>query len=72
MSNLTVRGAVKEIFDQMPETFFSLDLCKQVRAKLKNQTMDSSITRRLRRLKKDGILNYKVIDIPSGQYQKLA
>lgn len=69
--NITIRKAVKQVYDQMPKDFHVIKFCMAVRGKLKKLTMDGTILRRLRELRESGHCPYKVIDTVKGIYQKI-
>lgn len=68
---MPIRKATKQAFEEMADRFSVLLLCNVVRSKLNKHTMDGSILRRLRELRKSGDYPYKVIDPINGVYQKL-
>lgn len=67
----TVRTATQRAFEKMPDQFSSLTLCLTARKILNNMTMDGTILRRLRELRKEGICVYKVIDPVDSIYEKV-
>jgi hypothetical protein len=68
---MPIRAAVEAAFNQMPTKFSALTLCLHTRGILNKMTMDGSILRRLRELRKDGICTYKVVDSINAIYQKV-
>lgn len=70
LKSSTVRNATKRAFEQMPQRFSVLTLCLTTRKILNNMTMDGTITRRLRELRKSGECDYKVINPNDGIYEK--
>ena len=70
----TVYKACSIAFEQMPEIFSSLDICRRVRILTgRPALMDGSILRRLRELRADRLeCNYRCIDSKNSQYKKLS
>jgi hypothetical protein len=68
---MPIRAAVEAAFNQMPGEFSALTLCLHTRGILNKMTMDGSILRRLRELRKDGICTYKVVDSVNAIYKKV-
>lgn len=66
----SIKKAVKSSYDELPETFSVLKLNSSVRKLMRKRTTDCSITRRLRELRSEGKIDYKVIDSINGIYQK--
>ncbi len=71
LKTLPIRTATKMAYNQMPSRFSALTLCLTTRKILSNMTMDGTILRRLRELRKSGECNYKVINTIDGIYEKL-
>lgn len=68
---MTVKEATLQAFNEMPEEFHILQLCRKV----KNIThrpnlMDGTITRKLRELREDGQITYEVSDRSKSFYLK--
>jgi len=67
----TIREASVEVFEKMPLEFKSINYCIRVRRLLKSSTMDGTILRRLRELRKEGKCPYEVKDNRIGLYKKI-
>jgi hypothetical protein len=71
-SELTVRQATKIAYDESPEIFHSVVFLLNVRRLLgRPACMDGTILRRLRELREDGELNYRIKNNDLSIYQKL-
>lgn len=71
-SELTVRQATKIVYDESPEIFHSVVFLLNVRRLLgRPSCMDGTILRRLRELREDGELNYRIKNNDLSIYQKL-
>jgi len=69
---MTIREAVKEAFDKMPVEFSIIKFIDLVRIIRKSPYLtDGSITRRLRELRSDESINYKVVNTQKAKYQKI-
>lgn len=68
---MTVREATKKAFDQMPETFHILQLCRKVKdITHRPNLMDGTITRKLRELREDEQIKYEVVQKAQSLYSK--
>jgi hypothetical protein len=68
---MTVREATLKAYNDMPDEFHILQLCKKVKVIIGRQhLMDGSITRRLRELREDGVIRYDVVETRHSIYQK--
>lgn len=68
---MSVSKATKDTFDRMPEEFSILDLIKGVRFRTERPSLtDGTITRQLRLLREDQIIDYDVIDNQKAIYKK--
>jgi len=68
---MTVKEATKTAFDQMPETFHILMLCRKVKGLThRSNLMDGTITRKLRQLREDSIIKYEVVQKNKSLYCK--
>lgn len=69
---LSVYDATLQVYDTMPAIFHGIIFMEKVRFLLgRPMCMDGTIFRRLRELKKDGKLNYRVKDSELSIYEKL-
>ena len=69
---LTVKTMVLESFEELPDEFSLLYLIVKVRQKVGRAYLtDGTITRRLRELRSEGKINFKVIDNHKSIYKKL-
>ncbi len=69
----TIRKTTLQVFNQMPETFSAVTLCRLVQEKMKafdRFPMDGTILRRLRELRADGQAPYTVFDSACSIYKK--
>lgn len=71
LKTASVKKATRKAFEMMPDQFSSLTLCLTARKVLNNMTMDGTILRRLRELRKEGTCVYKVIDPINSIYEKV-
>lgn len=67
----SIKRLVLACYFEMPEVFNILELNNLIRSKYNKQTTDCTFTRRLRELRSEGKLDYKVIDPKDGTYLKL-
>ena len=68
---MTVRQATLQAFNEMPDEFHILMLCRKVKGLLhRPNLMDGSITRRLRELREDGTIRYKITNGYRAIYTK--
>lgn len=71
-SELSVREATKRVYDESPTIFHSVVFLLKVRQLLgRPACMDSSILRRLRELREDGELNYRIKNCELSIYEKI-
>lgn len=69
---LSVRQAVKLAYDEEPTVFHSVTFIMRVRFLLgRPACMDGSILRRLRSLRADGVINYRVKNNELSIYEKI-
>lgn len=60
---MTVKQATKTAFNEMPDTFHILQLCRKVKAITgRPELMDGTITRKLRELREDEQIRYQVTE----------
>lgn len=71
-SPVTVRKAVEQVFDTMPEHFYAPFFCMAVKQKCNRPIlMDGTILRRLREARADNpAFNYRCIDPTISLYRK--
>lgn len=62
---------MRKVWDKVPDIFTIRKLQKLVNSRAEKNYMDSTISRRLRQLKKNGEIGYKCLDIKRGLYRKL-
>ena len=68
---MTVKDATKIAFDQMPETFHILMLCRKVNGIThRSNLMDGTITRKLRELREDERIRYRLTNKARSFYCK--
>lgn len=68
---MTVKDATRTAFDQMPDTFHILQLCRKVKAITgRDNLMDGTITRKLRELREDHAIRYEVVEKAHSMYSK--
>lgn len=68
---MTVKQAIRKAYDNMPEEFHVLALCRSVRDVTGRQyVMDGTITRLLRDLRSEKALDYEIKDKMMGVYKK--
>ena len=68
----TVRQSVKDSFFELPDKFSVLQLIAKVREKTNRPYLtDGTLLRRLRELRSDGELDYRVIDTVRAIYEKI-
>lgn len=72
-SNPSVRGAVEQVFDELPEHFYAMFLCERVKQRTRRPfLMDGTILRRLREARADKPqYNYRCVDPELALYQKV-
>lgn len=70
-NNITT--AVKNVFDNMPDTFYAVTFIDRVRLVSSTMAFDSSILRILRKVRQDNPkeYNWKCIDKEKAIYQKI-
>lgn len=73
-SEISVRQATENVFEQMPDTFQAIALCRRVRTVTgRFELMDGTILRRLREARSDSqAFQYRCIDQEKAIYQKQA
>ena len=70
--NLSIREAVKIAYDEEPKVFHTVTFLIKVRFLLgRPACMDTSILRRLRSLRADGVINYRVKNNELSIYEKI-
>ncbi len=70
----TIRKQTHKAFNEMPETFSAISLCRLVQDRMKafkRFPMDGTILRRLRELREDGLTPYEVFDSAKSIYKKV-
>jgi hypothetical protein len=71
-SELTVAEAVKIAYDNSPNIFHSVIFIMDVRRLLNRPScMDGTILRRLRELRADGTINYRILNANLSIYEKI-
>jgi len=72
-STPSVRQAVEQVYNHMPDTFHAPFFCIQVKEKCNRPIlMDGTILRRLREARADSLdFNYRCIDPELALYQKI-
>jgi hypothetical protein len=71
-SELTVVEAVKIAYDNSPNIFHSVIFIMDVRRLLNRPScMDGTILRRLRELRADGTINYRILNAKLSIYEKI-
>lgn len=71
-SELTVAEAVKIAYDNSPNIFHSVIFIMDVRRLLNRPScMDGTILRRLRELRADGTINYRILNAKLSIYEKI-
>jgi len=69
---MTVEKAVYLSYNKLNQKFSVLDLIKMTREEIgRPHLTDGTITRKLRKLRIDGNINYKVIDNRKALYKKI-
>lgn len=71
-SEITVREAVEQVFNELPESFHAPFLCQRVKVRTgRMNLMDGTILRRLREARADSLqYHYRCIDCTIALYQK--
>jgi hypothetical protein len=72
-SPISVRQAVEQVFDELPDTFHAPFFCERVKARTHRPIlMDGTILRRLREARAERIeYNYRCIDPEISLYKKV-
>lgn len=73
MSQTTIKQKVKFIWDNMPDQFYSSQIVSRIKKTYPedSQKFADTFMRRARQLRQDGVINYKVLNVKDGLYQKL-
>lgn len=73
MSQTTIKEKVKFIWDNMPDQFYSSQIVARIKATYPEdaQKFADTFMRRARQLRQEKKINYKVLNIVEGYYQKL-
>ncbi len=70
----SIKRIAEIVYEEMPRIFGAPDFCKEVRSRMKEKKrspMDGTVLRRLRELRAEGILNYRVFDTHKSLYEKI-
>ena len=73
MNQTTIKQKVKFIWDNMPYQFYSSQIVDRIKKTYPedSQKFADTFMRRARQLRQDGVINYKVLNVKEGLYQKL-
>lgn len=73
MIQTTIKQKVKFIWDNMPDQFYSSQIVSRIKKTYPedSQKFADTFMRRARQLRQDGVINYKVLNVKEGLYQKL-
>lgn len=71
-SEISVMQAVRMAYNDEQDLFYAPTFCQRVQAYTKRPyLMDGTILRRLRELRADGEINYRVVDSETSRYAKI-